>query len=38
MRLARENPEVSQAQRTYPRLAGILLLGAIILASVGNFS
>jgi Domain of unknown function (DUF4386) len=32
MRSANENEEVNQAQRTYARLAGILLLGAIIIA------
>ena len=32
MRSANENAGVNQAQRTYTRLAGILLLGAIIIA------
>jgi hypothetical protein len=32
MRLANEKAEVNRAQRTYARLAGILLLGAIIIA------
>jgi hypothetical protein len=36
MRSANENAEVNRAQRTYARLAGILLLGAIIIASGGG--
>jgi hypothetical protein len=36
MRSANENTEVNRAQRTYARLAGILLLGAIIIASGGG--
>ena len=36
MRSANENAEVNQAQRTYARLAGILLLGAIIIAIGGG--
>lgn len=36
MRSENENAAVNQAQRTYARLAGILLLGAIIIAIAGG--
>jgi hypothetical protein len=36
MRSANENAEVNRAQRTYARLAGILLVGAIIIAFGGG--
>ena len=36
MRSANENAEVNRAQRTYARLAGILMLGVIIIALGGG--